>query len=616
MGSTLAVDRGINDARTAGSAAQLDAESERARHRNHKSRMDATEVTKPRVLIVDDEPMIRELLADILAGECACTLAPSAEIALETFRTSGAFDLVISDINLGGMTGVEMVPQILDHSPQTVVMMISGAQTVDAAIDAMRVGVFDYLRKPFDRAQVIAAVRRALEHRRSLVEKRRREVELATLVEQKDAELHYLANHDPLTNLPNESMFKDRFTEILATIDLNQRAAVMLVGISNLRAVRDSIGLNAANQILLDASKRLTNVARGNMLARFDGDKFGILISHSNADRVVELSTSVRRSLEPNFEVEGHQLHAQVSVGMSIFPVDGTDCQTLIRNAGAALSRAESTGSGYEFYSADINERAIRQLALENSLRRALERSELVVVYQPKVDTHSRRIGGVEALLRWNSEELGPVSPDVFIPIAESTGLIIPIGEWVLREACLQAKTWHDDGYTLHLAVNLSAGQFRDKDLSNRIQNILGESRLDPNCLNLEVTESSLVDDPDAAIEILRGLRALGISISIDDFGTGHSSLGYLRSLPIDVLKIDKSFIKNLTTEADAATLVKAMISLAHDLRLRVVAEGVETEEQLDLLTALGCDEWQGYLRSRPLSPDDLRRELESEKGS
>lgn len=568
--------------------------------------------TKPRVLIVDDEPMIRELLAQILSVECSCVTSESAEAALEEFR-AGRFDLVISDVNLGGMSGVEMVPRIQSLSPETVVMMISGAHSVDTAIDAMRVGVFDYVRKPFEQDQVIAAVRRALTHQESLAAQRRHERELASLVEKKTAELHHIAHHDALTGLPNETLFKDRLANTLAGCDLNQKAAIILICISSLRVVRDSIGLAAANEILLDASRRLLELSDADLLARFEGDKFAMLVPRTQPDRVVEVANAVSEALTTPFTVDDQDIHAQANLGISMFPTDGTDTSTLIRNAGAALSRAESKGSGSEFYSAEINARAIRQLALENNLRRALERNELSVLYQPKIDIRSRRIVGMEALLRWNSDELGPVPPDVFIPIAESTEVIIKIGEWVLRTACLQAKSWHEEGFPLNLAVNLSARQFRDRDLSMRILNILDQSGLDAHYLNLEVTESSLVDDPTSAVEILMQLQKLGISISIDDFGTGHSSLGYLRSLPIDVLKIDKSFIRNVTTEPDAATLVKAMITLAHDLRLRVVAEGVETEDQLETLSRLECDEWQGFLKSKPLHPDEFAAALRND---
>ena len=565
---------------------------------------------KARILIVDDEHAIRDLLADMLADDYHCVTVESAEAALSEFER-GDFQLVISDINLGGMSGVEMVPRIRSLSPDTVVMMISGEATIDTAIDAMRLGVFDYVRKPFAVDQVVAAVHRAIDHYASLAEKRRYEIELATLVEQRTAELHHLAHHDVLTGLPNEIMFADRLREILANSSLRSKNAVVLIGLSNLRAVRDTIGPAAANAILVDVTQRLRSMDPDAIIARVDGDKFACFITDTDSGRVVEIVNRILDKFKPAFVIDDQDIHAQTNIGISFFPNDATDHQSLIRNAGAALSQAEAKGTGvYQFYSVEMNARAVQQLALENNLRAAMDRDELTVVYQPKIEVATEQIVGMEALLRWNSPEMGPVPPDVFIPIAETTGLIIPIGEWVLRTACLRTKAWHDQGFPLHIAVNLSARQFQDDNLAGTISGILQATELDPNFLNLEVTETSVVTDPGAAVNALSALQKLGVSISIDDFGTGHSSLSHLRSLPIDVLKIDKTFIGNVTTEPDAVTLVKTMITLGHDLRLRVVAEGVETNEQLEILRELGCDEWQGYLRSKPLPEVEFDRML------
>ena len=568
---------------------------------------------KPRILIVDDESAIRELLAEMLADEYECIKSESAEAALAEFERE-VFDLVISDVNLGGMTGVEMVPRIQSISPDTVVMVISGASSVDIAIDAMRAGVFDYLRKPFDYDQVIAAVRRALEHRRSLVEKRLHANELATLVEQRTAEVRQLSQYDKSTGLPNESTFESRLEQMLDAYDSNQQTAVLLLSVPTLRAVRDGIGQAAANRILVEIARRLQSLDRDMWVARFEGDKFGSLVSNTDSSSIVELVKRVFNTLKAAFAVDDNQIHVQINIGISLFSPDTSDHHSLIRNARVALSQAESEGAGtYRFYSSEMNTKVVQQLALENNLRDALERNEFTVVYQPKLDFTSRRIVGMEALIRWNSRELGPVPPNLFIPVAEATDLINPIGEWVLRTACKQTRTWHDNGFPLQLASNLSPRQFRDKDLADSIRNILDETGLDPNYLNLEVTETSIVTSPEAAVDLLARLQKLGISISIDDFGTGYSSLSYLRSLPIDVLKIDRSFVRNIAAEDDAVTLVKAMISLAHDLRLRVVAEGVETEEQFTVLSSLGCDEWQGFLHSKPMPADKFEERLRME---
>ncbi len=572
---------------------------------------------KPRILIVDDEKPIRELLSEMLSQDFSCVTSESAETALEQFR-DGAFELVLSDVNMSGMSGVEMVPRIQHISPDTVVMLISGAASVETAIDAMRVGVFDYVRKPFDFDQVLTAVGRALDHQKDLVAKRSRATELESLVQEKTAELDHITHHDLLTALPNNSWMEQELAQTLSQSSIDRKTAVLLVGVTNLRSVRDSLGHTAANSILIEASERLqARLLLKCKIAKLDGDAFGLILSPAGHESIAETANEVIEIFGPTFMVDSRELHAQVNVGISVFPSDGMDQNSLIRNAGAALSHAEARGPGsFEFYNADINARAVKQLMLENNLRRAMEREELKLVYQPKIESATGKIIGMEALLRWNSSEMGNVTPDVFIPIAEATELIIPIGEWVLRTACEQTKVWHDQGYKLNVAINVSARQFHDEDLSKKIWDTLDKTGIDPHFLNLEVTESSILTDPENAIEVLNRLQKLGISISIDDFGTGHSSLGYLRSLPIDVLKIDRSFVGSMTTSADALVLVTTIIKLAHDLRLTVVAEGVETDEQLRLLTSLGCDEWQGFLHSRPLPPDEFIERLRSEQTS
>ena len=310
------------------------------------------------------------------------------------------------------------------------------------------------------------------------------------------------------------------------------------------------------------------------------------------------------------FAVESHELFVTTAIGISLYPTDGADGPAIMKNAGAALSRAKNTGSNsHSFYTAEMQDAALRRLTLENDLRFAIEKNELEAHYQPKVDISSNKLIGMEVLIRWRHHAFGLISPLDFIPIAEESGLIVEIGEWVLREACTQTKAWQDDGYKLDIAVNVSAGQF-DSKLAETVRRIISETGLAATCLNLEMTESAIVKNADFAIKTLIDLKAIGIKISIDDFGTGYSSLGQLKNLPIDVLKIDKSFIDDITTNHDDAALVRAIISLAHNLRLKVVAEGVETEEQLQFLNLLRCDEYQGYLFSKPLPPDDFSRLL------
>jgi EAL domain-containing protein (putative c-di-GMP-specific phosphodiesterase class I) len=312
------------------------------------------------------------------------------------------------------------------------------------------------------------------------------------------------------------------------------------------------------------------------------------------------------------FAVDGQELYVTASIGIGLYPHDAMDAQDLLKNAGAALYRAKQQGgSNFQFYTADMNERALQRLSLENKLRWALERNEFKVYYQPQVSIDTGQIVGMEALVRWQHPEMGLVSPSEFIPLAEDTGLISSIGEWVLRTACAQTKAWHDFGFVnLRVAVNLSPRQFQQPDLLRMIANHLKETGLDGGSLELEVTEGSVMKNTESAINTLRELKAMGIKISIDDFGAGYSSLTYLKNLPIDALKIDQSFVREMSTDPNDAAIVMAIIQLAHSLKLRVTAEGVENEDQLRFLRLLRCDDMQGYLFCRPLPVEGFEQLL------
>jgi diguanylate cyclase (GGDEF)-like protein len=560
---------------------------------------------RARILIVDDEPVVRRVVHDILRDDYECTEAGSAEEALALLRGE-KFALVLSDIKMGGMSGLELIPHALTSAPDTVVMMISGEQTIESAIEAMRLGAFDYVRKPFDIQHVEAAVSRALEHHSLLEAKRLYENHLEELVMRRTAELNHLAYHDALTDLPNRTLFEDRLTQALALAQHERRTVgVLSVSLDRFKTIKDTLGHAEGHRLLQEVAARLTNCVRdGETVARFEGGEFTLLLAQiGGTEDVLEVIRQVNEALERPFTLGAQELFITLSIGVSLYPNDGEDAQTLLKNASAALYRVkERGGGGYQFYTADMNARALKRLALENSLRRALEREEFEVYYQPRVDFGTGRVIGAEALVRWRHPELGLVSPVEFIPLAEETGLIVPIGEWVLRAACARCKAWRDTGLApLSVAVNLSARQFQQPNLSAMVIRILQETGLDPHDLELELTESSLMQNAESAVRALGELKEAGVEIAIDDFGTGYSSLGYLKRLPIDMLKVDKSFVRDVTTDPDDATLVTAIISLAHNLRLKVVAEGVETEEQLEFLRSLGCDEWQGYLCSGPL---------------
>ncbi len=559
-------------------------------------------IMSPRILIVDDESAIRDLLKSILMDDYDCTTADSAEAAL-AYLEGETFDLVISDINMGGMSGIELVSRVVASSPDTVVMMISGNLTLDSPIDAIRSGAFDYIKKPFDIDQVEMAVRRAIKHGALLVSKREHENHLEELVAERTSKLNYLAYNDPLTGLPNRVFFEDRLTQILLQQREKRKVAVFFVSLDRFKALRDTLGHSVGDRLIKEVAHRLETVAETQAaVARFEGDEFALLFTYENLQELEAFGSDVFDAFHSPLVVGDDEIVIPISMGISLSPDDGNDSQTLLTNAGAALSYVRKNGgNNYKFFTSDLHDTAMSRLALENELRRALERSEFELYYQPKVDMVTGKMSGMEALLRWNHPELGLVPPLDFIPLAEETGLILPIGEWVLRTACAQTKAWHDKGFDLNVAVNLSPRQFQQTDLVSTINRIVAETGFDPRELNLEVTESSIMNNAESAAVTLRALQDTGISISIDDFGTGYSSLGILKNLPIDVLKIDKTFINDVTTNPDDGALVTAVITLAHNLRLSVVAEGVETREQLEFLRALNCDKWQGYLYSKPL---------------
>jgi diguanylate cyclase (GGDEF)-like protein len=575
--------------------------------------MSAT-VKKARILIADDDPQIREMLHALLHEDYDCVQVCSAEEALALLRTD-EFDLVLSDIMMSGISGLEMVPEVLRLAPDTVVIMISGEQTVESAIAAMRVGAFDYITKPFDLRHVEAAVRRGLEHRALREAKRLYENHLEELVRQRTAERDHLAYHDALTGLPNRVLFEDRLVNALNLAHRNgQKLAVLALSLDRFKKFNDTLGHVMADRLLRGVAERLTGCVReGDTVARAEGDEFSLLLSSiGGTENVAEMARSLQECLKTPFALEGHELYVTASIGVGLYPDDGADTQTLLKNAGAALYRAKQQGgNNYQFYAADMNARAFKRLSLENQLRGALQRSEFAVYYQAQINSNTRQIVGAEALVRWQHPELGLVSPAEFIPLAEDTGLIAPIGEWVLRTACAQSRSWKEMGLEpLRIAVNLSQRQFQQTDLVEMVGSALTESGLNPGALELELTESSIMKNAEHAIATLRQLKEMGIKISIDDFGSGYSSLTYLKHLPLDTLKIDQSFVRDMTMDPNDAAIVMAIIALAHSLKLQVVAEGVETEDQSRFLHLLKCDEMQGYLFSRPLPAEAFERLL------
>jgi len=429
-----------------------------------------------------------------------------------------------------------------------------------------------------------------------------------TSMKRYEAELEFQANRDVLTGLINRNTLRTELTQALAYAARYQRSLwVVFVNLDRFKFVNDTLGHQAGDLFLKAVAGRLRSAVRDtDTVSRLGSDEFVIVMSdYTDIGLDTRHLRRIQDAIAAPMTIEGHTFFPTCSLGVAAYPEDGSDAETLLKDADIAMARAKQSGrDDYQFYTPAMNEQALERLRLEGDLRVALERNQFLLHYQPKVDLRSGQVVGMEALIRWNHPELGMVSPLRFISLAEETGLILPIGTWVIRTACEQTKAWHDAGWNqLRVAVNLSVRQFVQKDLVSSIAAVLRETGMVADYLELELTESLVMTDVDQAIEILRELKELGVHLSIDDFGTGYSSLSYLKRFPIDVLKIDQSFVRDITVDADDAAITLSIISLAHSLKLHVIAEGVETDEQLAYLREHGCDEMQGYLFSPPVAP-------------
>jgi diguanylate cyclase (GGDEF)-like protein/PAS domain S-box-containing protein len=431
-------------------------------------------------------------------------------------------------------------------------------------------------------------------------------------------EMTHSAEHDFLTGLPNRMLFMDRVTQAIALAPRHmKKVAVLFLDLDGFKHINDSLGHPTGDKLLQSIAKRLVDCVRASdTVSRQGGDEFVVLLSE--VEQPENTAITARRMLQTvaaAHSIDKHDLHISTSIGVSVYPDDGVDAETLIKNADTAMYQAKANGrQSYQFFKPSMNVRAVERQSIEEGLRRALERQEFTVHYQPQVNLRTGQITGAEALLRWTNPIQGSVSPAQFIPVAEDCGLILPISEWVLREACQQAQAWLVAGLPLGtMAVNISAMEFRNENFLPGVFRVLEDTNLDPRRLELELTESVLMKHPESTESILKTLRAKGVQVAIDDFGTGYSSLSYLRKFSIDALKIDQSFVRQITTAPDQTTLVAAIISMAKSLKLRVVAEGVETKAELKFLQVHECDEAQGYYFGRPVLPQQFARLLDNQ---
>lgn len=423
---------------------------------------------------------------------------------------------------------------------------------------------------------------------------------------QSQLELHRLAHHDALTGLPNRVLLQTRLNQTVHDAELIERlVAVMFLDLDYFKTINDTLGHDIGDQLLQAVAGRLqASVRRGDTISRLGGDEFAIVLANvAHVDDVTFIAKKIIGQFMSPFNIGGHELFISASIGITLYPLDEGDASSLLRDADIAMYRAKELGRNrFQFYTSELNVRSIRRLELEMGLRQAIERQEFMLYYQPLVDMKTGQVRGMEALLRWQHPKFGLIQPLEFIPLAEETGLIIPIGEWVLQTACAQVKKWHEQGFsTLQVAVNLSSKQLRDKNLIAVVKQALAGAGLEPQFLDLEITESVLMQDMELAAAILRELKVVGVLFSLDDFGTGYSSLSYLKRFPVDYLKIDRSFVHDIIADPFGAGLVQAIIAMANVLNIQVIAEGVETQAQQELLTGFGCDVVQGYYFSAPL---------------
>jgi len=570
--------------------------------------MEKTEA--PLILVVDDDPMVRMLVTQSLRKKgFAVTEAENGNVALSVMENCQP-DVILMDVLMPEMDGFQTC-QALRSTPNgehVPVMMMTGLNDIESIDHAFEVGATDFITKPLNFSILgyrIQYMLRTMELFRSLRESR--------------AEIRHLAYYDSLTSLPNRRMFNDRLEQ---AVEIGRRqeslTGVLFIDVDHFKHINDHYGHTIGDKLLTTVATQLVDCLRASdsvghqgqdessivSVARLGGDEFTVLLTNlERAEDAARVAKRIIDAIAVPFMLGSEEIVVTASIGIAVSPYDGDDVEELVKNADTAMFHAKEQGrNNYQFYTTSLGKLTSRRLSMESALRRALVQEEFMVYYQPKIDLKTCRATGLEALIRWKHPDMGLVSPVDFIPLAEETGLIVPIGEWVLQSVCSQMRSWIDSGMEpMRISVNLSARQFRQADLKEKITAFLHESGIEPDCLELELTESAVMDDIQASIAILNDLRKMGVKISMDDFGTGYSSLSMLKRLPLDILKIDQSFVREVTLEQDNAAIVNAVITLGQSLHFRVVAEGVETEEQLELLKQLGCDEVQGYLFSRPL---------------
>lgn len=557
------------------------------------------------VMMVDDEPINIEVTQIHLedAGYERFVSTSDSTGALAMLHDSRP-DVLLLDLMMPGVTGFDILREMAAAGVLKDVPVIVLTSSVDAEtkLQALELGATDFLAKPVDSSELVLRLRNTLAAK---------------------AYRDRLANYDLLTGLPNRKTFMDRLDWALKNSERSgARGAVLHVGLDEFRKVNEALGPAAGDTVLRELAQRLEISLRRTdtvsrladetakpSLSRMSGDEFMLLLPIvGTSDDVSRVAERLRETISAPVSCLGHELAITCSIGIALFPADGLTPDNLVKNADTALRYAKDCGRNTtRFYSSELNARALQKLSLTNELRRAIERDELRLYYQPKVSLQTGEVVGAEALVRWQHPERGLVPPFEFIPLAEESGLIVPLGNWVMREACRQSRAWQDAGHRIpRISINVSSHQFRQGNLNDIVSAVLADTGADPRFLTLELTEGVIMDNAAANLEVLHQLKENGVKLSIDDFGTGYSSLSYLNKFPLDELKIDRSFVMEIKGPEDRAAIITAIVAMAHSLGLSVVAEGVETDPQRAFLKAEGCDEFQGYLKSKPVPAEEF----------
>lgn len=556
-----------------------------------------------KILVIEDEQAIRLNLLKLLSVEGFQTISANDGASGIQLAQAQHPNLIICDILMPKLNGYEVL-KALQQDPVTAAIPFIFLTAKTERSDwrqAMNMGADDYLTKPFSRAELLDAITTRLQKQEYFTQRHTLQLQEA------HAQLNQLLRYNHLTNLPNRLVLQERFTQLLTQRTGRSRQLPLLsIGVEQLHRINSTLGDASGDLLLQSVAERLQKrVGSLDTVAHLGAAQFAILLgATSDRNEVARITETLLADFASPFLVGVHEIHLTAKIGISLFGRDGCDLDTLIKHANTAREDAKKPGrKPYQFYIASIGAKSQEELLLELELHQALEKEEFQLYYQPKVNPQSGKIKGAEALVRWYHPTRGAISPGAFVPMAEKTGFILPLGEWILKTACVQAKIWQDAGFSpLRIAVNLSGHQFNQPNLSCLVINTLQETGLDPSYLELEITESALMENPEAAIATLREFKEIGIQISIDDFGTGYSSLSYLRQFPFDALKLDRSFVCQATKDDKNAAITMAILQMARSLNLKVIAEGVETSQELAFLHNHQCDEIQGYWFSPPLS--------------